>query len=31
MISTLVTDRRPSDEWMACMEKENVRVLFPED
>ena len=29
MINTLVTDRRPSDEWMTCMEQENVKVLYP--
>ena len=31
MINTLVTDRRPSDEWMTCMEQENVKVLYPEE
>jgi len=31
MINALVTDRRPSDEWMTCMEEENVRVLYPEE
>ena len=31
MINALITDRRPSDEWMTCMEEENVRVLYPEE
>ena len=28
-IHTLITDRKPSDEWLRRMEEENVQVLFP--
>ena len=30
LIDVLVTDRRPSDEWLTCMEQKNIQVLYPD-
>ncbi|MBP8605710.1 MAG: DeoR/GlpR transcriptional regulator [Phycisphaerae bacterium] len=29
-LSTIITDRRPSEQWCAYLEKKNIAVLFPD-